>query len=222
MLTIIWCKKEGLDFYQNRRNAKVCSDGTARDDCRLASRQLARVGGGSAHIWCTQSVDKYILQLGRPSNTTLWILSVKGGGSTPQIRNTLFAKKKSVKGGRGVPPKSVTYFLDQNQVFFEQKTPFLPPKSVTPSLPEKKSVKGRGNPPYGQNPQSSIWRPPSVKKAQSELSRSKTYSPSSRSRRPANGLCYNSDDHDDNDDRVMLTTQRINFCFQTTFPISTF
>ena len=64
------------------------------------------------------------------------------------------------KGGEGVPPKSVTYFLDQNQVFFEQKTPFLalfedkfsgenpergggvPPKSVTPFLPGKKSVKG--------------------------------------------------------------------------------
>jgi len=48
-----------------------------------------------------------------------------GGGGYPQIRNPLFAEKKSVKGGRGVPPKSVTYFLDQNQVFFEQKTPFL-------------------------------------------------------------------------------------------------
>ena len=49
-----------------------------------------------------------------------------GGGGTPQIRNLLFAEKKSVKGGgREVPPKSVTYFLDQNQVFFEQKTPFL-------------------------------------------------------------------------------------------------
>ena len=43
--------------------------------------------------------------LGGPSNTTLWILSVKGGG--------------------GVPPKSITYFLDQNQVFFEQETQFL-------------------------------------------------------------------------------------------------
>ena len=29
------------------------------------------------------------------------------------------------KGGRGVPPKFVTYFLDQNQVFFEQKTQIL-------------------------------------------------------------------------------------------------
>ena len=27
----------------------------------------------------------------------------KGGGGTPQIRNPLFAEKKSVKGGRGVP-----------------------------------------------------------------------------------------------------------------------
>ena len=49
----------------------------------------------------------------------------RGGGGTPQIRKSLFAEKKSVKGGRGVPPKSVTYFLDQNQVFFEQKTQFL-------------------------------------------------------------------------------------------------
>ena len=45
----------------------------------------------------------------------------RGGGGTPQIRKSLFAEKKSVKGGRGVPPKSVTYFLDQNQVFFWAK-----------------------------------------------------------------------------------------------------
>ena len=64
--------------------------------------------------------------LGKPSNTTLRILSVKGGGSTPQIRNPLFAEKKSVKGGRGVPPKSVTYFLDQNQVFLSKKLNFWP------------------------------------------------------------------------------------------------
>ena len=43
--------------------------------------------------------------LGARSNTTLRILSVKGGG--------------------GVPPISVTYFLDQKEVFFGQKTPFL-------------------------------------------------------------------------------------------------
>ena len=49
-----------------------------------------------------------------------------GGGGTPQIRNPLFAEKKIRKGGRGVPPKSVTYFLDQNQVFFYSKnTVFL-------------------------------------------------------------------------------------------------
>ena len=30
-----------------------------------------------------------------------------------------------VRKGGGVPPKSVTYFFDQNQVFFEQKTQFL-------------------------------------------------------------------------------------------------
>ena len=41
------------------------------------------------------------------------------------VRNPLFAERKIRKGGEGVPPKSVTYFLDQNQVFFEQKTPFL-------------------------------------------------------------------------------------------------
>ena len=64
--------------------------------------------------------------LGRTSNTTLRILSVKGGAGVPPKSVTPFSmKKKSVKGGRGVPPKSVTYFLDQNQVFFEQKTPFL-------------------------------------------------------------------------------------------------
>ena len=39
--------------------------------------------------------------LGRTSNTTLRILSVKGGGGTPQIRKSLFAEKKSVNGGEG-------------------------------------------------------------------------------------------------------------------------
>ena len=29
------------------------------------------------------------------------------------------------KGVEGVPPKSVTYFMDQIQMFFEQKTQFL-------------------------------------------------------------------------------------------------
>ena len=67
-----------------------------------------------------------MIPLGKPSNTTLRILSVKGGAGVPPKSVTPFSlKKKSVKGGRGVPPKSVTYFLDQNQVFFEQKTPFL-------------------------------------------------------------------------------------------------
>ena len=41
-------------------------------------------------------------QLGSPSNTTLRILSVKGGG-TPQIRNSFFAGKKIRKGGGGTP-----------------------------------------------------------------------------------------------------------------------
>ena len=44
--------------------------------------------------------------LERRSNTTLRILSVKGGGGTPQISNPFFAEKKNRKGGRGVPPKS--------------------------------------------------------------------------------------------------------------------
>ena len=29
------------------------------------------------------------------------------------------------KGGEGVPPKSVTYFVDQNQGFLSKKTQFL-------------------------------------------------------------------------------------------------
>ena len=37
----------------------------------------------------------------------------KGGGGTPQIRNSLFAENFVRKGGGGVPPISVTYFLDQ-------------------------------------------------------------------------------------------------------------
>ena len=45
----------------------------------------------------------------------------------------------SVKGGGGVPPKSVTFFLAKIL-----------------------SVKGGGYPPYGQNPQSSIWPLPLV------------------------------------------------------------
>ena len=50
----------------------------------------------------------------------------KGGGrGYPQIRNPLFAENFVREGGGGVPPISVTYFLDQNQVFFEQKTQFL-------------------------------------------------------------------------------------------------
>ena len=49
---------------------------------------------------------------GGPSNTTLQILSVKGGRGVPPKSVTPFSlKTKSVKGGRGVPPKSVTYFF---------------------------------------------------------------------------------------------------------------
>ena len=47
------------------------------------------------------------------------------GGVAPQICNSLFAENFVRKGGGGVPPISVTYFLDQKQVFFGQKTPFL-------------------------------------------------------------------------------------------------
>ena len=58
--------------------------------------------------------------LGRTSNTILQILSVKGGGgSTPKIRNPHFAENFVRKGGRGVPPKSVThfFFLPKSGVF---------------------------------------------------------------------------------------------------------
>ena len=44
---------------------------------------------------------------------------------TPQIRNSIFAENFVRKGGEGGTPQSVTYFLDQKQVFFGQKTPFL-------------------------------------------------------------------------------------------------
>ena len=56
-------------------------------------------------------VALYQKNLGKGSNTTLRILSVKRGGGAPQIRNPLFAEKNSVKEGRGVPPKSVTHSL---------------------------------------------------------------------------------------------------------------
>ena len=53
------------------------------------------------------------------------MLSIKGEGGTSQIRNPIFAENFVCKGGEGGTPISVTYFLDQNQVFFEQKTQFL-------------------------------------------------------------------------------------------------
>ena len=59
------------------------------------------------------------------SNTTLRILSIKGEGGTSQIRNPIFAENFVRKGGEGVTPKSVTYFLDQIQVFLSKKTEFL-------------------------------------------------------------------------------------------------
>ena len=61
---------------------------------------------------------KLSYKYGKTSNTTLRILSVKRGG-TPQIRNSLFAENFVRKGGGGgEPPISVTYFLEQKQVFF--------------------------------------------------------------------------------------------------------
>ena len=78
-------------------------------------------------------IRKIFATLGRRSNTTLRILSVKGEGVVPPKSVTPFLLKTlSVKGARGVPPKSVTFFLA-----------------------EILSVKGGGYPPYGQNPQSS-------------------------------------------------------------------
>ena len=59
------------------------------------------------------------------SNTTLRMLSIKEEGGTSQILNPIFAENFVRKGGEGVTPKSVTYFLDQIQVFFEQYTQFL-------------------------------------------------------------------------------------------------
>ena len=49
----------------------------------------------------------------------------KGGEGYPPNPNLLFRQKFVRKGGGGGTPISVTYFLDQKQVFFGQKTPFL-------------------------------------------------------------------------------------------------
>ena len=49
----------------------------------------------------------------------------KGRGGTPQIHNPLFAEKKIRKQGGGGTPQIRNFFLDQNQVYFEQKTQFL-------------------------------------------------------------------------------------------------
>ena len=82
-------------------------------------------------------------------------------GWISQIHNPLFAENFIRKEWEGVTPKSVTYFLDQNQVFFEQYTQFLAfkkkyremsvklgrggtPKIWTPFLPKILSVKGGG------------------------------------------------------------------------------
>ena len=46
----------------------------------------------------------------------------KGGGGVPPKFVTSFSpKKKSVNGGAGGTPQIHNLFLDQNQVFFEQK-----------------------------------------------------------------------------------------------------
>ena len=63
--------------------------------------------------------------LGATSNTTLRILSVKGGGVPPKSVTHFLAKILSVKGEGGVPPISVTQFLDQKRCFWGQKTQFL-------------------------------------------------------------------------------------------------
>ena len=50
----------------------------------------------------------------------------KGGGAGVSPKSLPpFSLKKIHKGGEGGTPKSVTYFLVQNQVFFEQKTPLF-------------------------------------------------------------------------------------------------
>ena len=114
--------------------------------------------------------------LGARSNTTLRILSVKGGGGTPQIRNPLFAENFVRKGGGGggTPHIRNLFFGPKTGVFWAKNTIFstflrtffggmsvkggggVPPKSVTFFLAKILSVKGGGYPPYGQNPQSSI------------------------------------------------------------------
>ena len=104
----------------------------------------------------------------KTSNTSLRILSVKGGvgRGTPQIRNSFFVENFVRKRGRGVPPKSVTYLLTKKQVFFGQKTQFL---TLFEDFLWGEVCKGEeGGPPQilnffsakvlsvGQNPQSSI------------------------------------------------------------------
>ena len=61
-----------------------------------------------------------------------------GGGVTPQIRNSFFAEDFVRKGGRGGTPQIRNLFFGEN---FVRKG-------------------GGGYPPYGQNPQSSIWSSP--------------------------------------------------------------
>ena len=51
------------------------------------------------------------------------IFNWKFGENVREVFKYYFADFVRKRGGG--PPKSVTYFLDQNQVFFEQKTPFL-------------------------------------------------------------------------------------------------
>ena len=56
-------------------------------------------------------VALYQKNLGKGSNTTLRILSVKRGGGAPQIRNPLFTEKKICKGGEGGTPQICNLFF---------------------------------------------------------------------------------------------------------------
>ena len=76
-----------------------------------------------SEIW---EPDKaFEITLGKTSNTTLRILSVKGWGGTPQIRNPLFAEKLIRKGGEGGTPQIRNIFFGpKSGVFFSKKHHF--------------------------------------------------------------------------------------------------
>ena len=76
--------------------------------CRNASKNMVnqdKVPSAAVVKFPQYPVFFRVLNLGRTSNTTLRILSVKGGGGVPPKSVTPFLPKiLSVKGGRGVPP----------------------------------------------------------------------------------------------------------------------